>query len=449
MIVGTLCDVTRKKRIADALMDSESRLATVFSQTMVGILHRDTERNVLMVNDRYLELVGRTAEELVGLPFEEITHPDDREWTAAILREKIKTRESFTVEMRYVRPDGSVIWCEVNVSYVHDPDGTRDSHIIFAHDISDRKAAEAEAKAGAGNAHPRAGRRRGRAPGKSISPTTDCCTCHPMPAGYTACREGHCGALTHEEWAALIDADSLAKMNEEFVAFMASAESHAAEFKIRRADGEERWLRIHGGAVSGQQGRQPLKIVGLIYDDGAQAADEEGGGGGGGGGGGKRGRKGKDRSRRDVALPEPDGSGGARCRRPDSDPQYALAGPLARGSPSGRGGSDRACPVRTQWAVSTRAASRARATAKWVDVVVTPLRDEAGIVTQLLSITRDVTALHAQADRVRWAAEHDTLTGLPNRNYFDGTAGERSRRCASGAANAWAWSRSTSTTSSR
>jgi PAS domain S-box-containing protein len=274
IVVGTLCDITRRKRIADALQDSESRLATVFSQGIVGILHRDSERNVLMVNDRYLELIGRTAEELVGLPFEELTHPDDREWTAAILSEKVKTRESFTVEMRYVRPDGSVIWCEVNVSYVHDQHAERPSHIIFAHDISDRKAAEAESNrarsmltlaldgAGAGTWEV------DFADNGVLRLSDNAARIYGLP-------EGHAGTLTHEEWAALIDIDSLAKMEQEFIAFMSSEEPHAAEFKIRRADGEERWLRIHGRAMLDAAGN-PQKIVGLIYDDSARKkADEE------------------------------------------------------------------------------------------------------------------------------------------------------------------------------
>ncbi|MBS1239425.1 MAG: hypothetical protein H6R45_131 [Proteobacteria bacterium] len=274
VVIGTLRGITAKNFTPDILRDSESRLATVFSQTMVGILHRDGDRNVLMVNDRYLELVGRTAEELSGLPFEEITHPDDREWTATLLRQKVAEGEPFTVEMRYVRPDGSTIWCEVNVSFVLNPDGTWNSHLIFAHDISDRKSAEAERKraqdmltlaldgAGAGT--------------WEVDFTENgLLRLSPNALRIYGLPQDHAGLLTHEEWSALLDSTSLAKMNEEFGAFIGSEAPHAAEFKVRRADGEERWLRIHGRAILDEAGN-PLKIVGLIYDDSARKrADEE------------------------------------------------------------------------------------------------------------------------------------------------------------------------------
>ena len=55
----------------------------------------------------------------------------------------------------------------------------------------------------------------------------------------------------------------------------------------------------------------------------------------------------------------------------------------------------------------------------WLDAIVTPLRNGRGKVTQLLAITRDMSEIRAQSERVRWAAEHDALTGLPNRHYFD------------------------------
>jgi diguanylate cyclase (GGDEF)-like protein/PAS domain S-box-containing protein len=55
---------------------------------------------------------------------------------------------------------------------------------------------------------------------------------------------------------------------------------------------------------------------------------------------------------------------------------------------------------------------------KWWDVVVTPIRSDAGAVTGILSISRDCTAEREKAEEHKWASEHDSLTTLPNRRAF-------------------------------
>ncbi len=60
----------------------------------------------------------------------------------------------------------------------------------------------------------------------------------------------------------------------------------------------------------------------------------------------------------------------------------------------------------------------AKGTPKWWDVVVTPMANEQGEVTRLLSIARDITCSRETAERLRWSSEHDALTDLPNRRSF-------------------------------
>src|SRR3546814_3382972 len=69
--------------------------------------------------------------------------PDDVAWNIELFDTHALTGEPFMTEKRYVRPDGTVVWCEINVSFVPDPTG-RASTIVVAHDITDRKAAEKE-----------------------------------------------------------------------------------------------------------------------------------------------------------------------------------------------------------------------------------------------------------------------------------------------------------------
>ncbi|HEX8512801.1 MAG TPA: EAL domain-containing protein [Allosphingosinicella sp.] len=59
-----------------------------------------------------------------------------------------------------------------------------------------------------------------------------------------------------------------------------------------------------------------------------------------------------------------------------------------------------------------------KGTPKWWDVVVTPMANERGEVTRLLSTARDITISRETAERLRWSSEHDALTDLPNRRSF-------------------------------
>jgi len=51
----------------------------------------------------------------------------------------------------------------------------------------------------------------------------------------------------------------------------------------------------------------------------------------------------------------------------------------------------------------------------WNDVTVSPVRDEQGRVTHLVSIQHDITAMKAYETELHHQATHDALTGLPNR----------------------------------
>jgi diguanylate cyclase (GGDEF)-like protein/PAS domain S-box-containing protein len=55
---------------------------------------------------------------------------------------------------------------------------------------------------------------------------------------------------------------------------------------------------------------------------------------------------------------------------------------------------------------------------RWWDIVVAPIAGDAGEMNGLLSIARDITHQKTAEERVRWAAQHDPLTELPNRTLF-------------------------------
>lgn len=66
----------------------------------------------------------------------------------------------------------------------------------------------------------------------------------------------------------------------------------------------------------------------------------------------------------------------------------------------------------------TEYCATAKGTPRWWDVSVTPMKNDAGEVTQILSISRDITSTREAANQLRWSSEHDPLTDLPNRRSF-------------------------------
>ena len=58
----TAVETTNRVRTEEALRISEERFAGIFEQTRVGIVHRELDGRFLLVNRRYCEIVGRTAD---------------------------------------------------------------------------------------------------------------------------------------------------------------------------------------------------------------------------------------------------------------------------------------------------------------------------------------------------------------------------------------------------
>jgi diguanylate cyclase (GGDEF)-like protein/PAS domain S-box-containing protein len=136
-LVGVNLDMTDW---VDALIASETRFTATFEQAAVGIAHVALDGTWLNVNRRCAEIVGYTKEELLGLNFSDITHPDDLEADWALVRELLSgERETYSMEKRYITRDRRMVWVNLTVSLVRKPDGAPDYFISVIEDISLRK----------------------------------------------------------------------------------------------------------------------------------------------------------------------------------------------------------------------------------------------------------------------------------------------------------------------
>jgi PAS domain S-box-containing protein len=142
-LVGVMADVTDRKLAELALAESESRFRYTFEHADVGLAHVAPDGRWLRVNQKLCDIVGYSRDELLGMGFQEITHPDDLESDLALAEQVLAGKiQSYAMEKRYFRKGGTTIWITLNVALARTPSGDPDYFISAIRDITDRRQAE-------------------------------------------------------------------------------------------------------------------------------------------------------------------------------------------------------------------------------------------------------------------------------------------------------------------
>jgi PAS domain S-box-containing protein len=142
-LMGTIIDVTGRKKAMRALRQSEERFRQTFELAASGIAHVDLEGRFLKVNRALSRILGYAPEELVGRTVKEVSHADDRGVTDAERQRMYAGEiESVHFEKRYLRKDGATVWVDLTVALVRDADGKPDYEVAVFDDITEKKHAE-------------------------------------------------------------------------------------------------------------------------------------------------------------------------------------------------------------------------------------------------------------------------------------------------------------------
>ena len=109
-------DWIEREHAVDKLEDSERRLRTILHQTVAGIFVADAEGRLTYVNRCWGRMLGYRDEELVGRLITELTDPRCLDNAVEALRRLEGGMPSLTIEKRYVRKDGTIIWTSASIS---------------------------------------------------------------------------------------------------------------------------------------------------------------------------------------------------------------------------------------------------------------------------------------------------------------------------------------------
>ncbi len=142
---GAVRDITEQRAKDTKLRESTLRFEAAFEHAPIGMALTDLDGRWIKVNRALSEMTGYSGDELLNMPFVEITHPDDLEADAAGFGALATgQRTGYEREKRYLHADGHVIWVALSTTVVCDDQGDPQYVVAMMQDVSDRKAHQSE-----------------------------------------------------------------------------------------------------------------------------------------------------------------------------------------------------------------------------------------------------------------------------------------------------------------
>jgi PAS domain S-box-containing protein len=141
---GTVQDITDQRAAERAVRESEERFRQGFDNAPIGMALLDARTGTFVrVNRAYCRLQSRSETELLGLTFDDLTHPEDRAIGVQEMHDIVGGRlQHCSTEKRYLRPDRSVVWVELNVTGLRGASGEIEMLFCQVLDVSERKVQE-------------------------------------------------------------------------------------------------------------------------------------------------------------------------------------------------------------------------------------------------------------------------------------------------------------------
>ena len=252
----------QRKETEQALRESEDRLARTEKVSLVMVTHSALDGRWLKVPPKLCELLGYTEEELLGRCYYDVTHPLDVEANRSARQRLIRGEiQSFDLEKRYLRKDGSIVWVYINGSLVTGAAGEPIHLLSYIRDISQRKSAEEALRES--EARLQLAMDAARIGYWELEVDTGKLSRSPSLERILGFSPG--SVDTRESFKAFIHAEDRGIASRHLERCLESTDPVDSEFRIVRPDGIVRWIASRGQMIPGPDG-EPSRVLGLTAD---------------------------------------------------------------------------------------------------------------------------------------------------------------------------------------
>lgn len=135
----------RRREAETKRREASVMFSAAFTNAPIGMALVGLDGRLLEVNEAACAIFGYSEEELLKRDFQSITYPEDLEADLELVRSLLAgAARDYQIEKRYVRPNGELVWAQLNVTLVRFEDGTPRCFISQIQDINTRRTMSAQ-----------------------------------------------------------------------------------------------------------------------------------------------------------------------------------------------------------------------------------------------------------------------------------------------------------------
>jgi len=139
-VYGTIIDITAQIDLDRKIAEQGEQFHHAFEYAPIGMALVSTTGQWMRVNKTLCRIIGYGVDELLGLTFQDITHPDDLNTDLQQMYQLLdRGISSYQMDKRYFHKNGHIIWVSLNVTLVRDLQGKPLYFVSQIKDITELK----------------------------------------------------------------------------------------------------------------------------------------------------------------------------------------------------------------------------------------------------------------------------------------------------------------------